>query len=158
MLVCIWIDITFLPQPNFVFLYMLDLFFSIPLHLKIVYKNCVMCIHFSMISVILSFSAHSWLFYGATHSHNGQFPNQRNMLDRGFRQSSLISKTHTLYIRNTLVGNNIPIPRPREVWSKQIQESRIFFLQCVPKTVYVNYIKMDHAWDPARPLTKHITL
>ena len=24
------------------------------------------------------------------------------MLDRGFRQSSLISKTHTLYIRNTL--------------------------------------------------------
>jgi len=102
MLVCIWIDITFLPQPNFVFLYMLDLFFSIPLHLKIVYKNCVMCIHFSMISVILSFSAHSWLFYGATHSHNGQFPNQRNMLDRGFRQSSLISKTHTLYIQNTL--------------------------------------------------------
>jgi len=30
----------------------------------------------------------------------------------------------------SLAGNNLPNPSPRKVWSKQIQESRTFFLQC----------------------------
>jgi len=36
----------------------------------------------------------------------------------------------------SLAGNNIPIPRPRKVWSKQIQESRNFFLQFVSVRVW----------------------
>jgi len=101
-------DILFLPQPYFVFLLMLDWFFSIPLHLKIVYQNCVKCRHFSMNSDILSFSAHSSLLYGATYSHNSQFPNQRNVSDLGFRQSSLIFKTHT-FIQDTLVEGRVKL-------------------------------------------------
>jgi len=31
----------------------------------------------------------------------------------------------------SLAGNNKLIPRPRKVWSKHIQESRNFFLQCM---------------------------
>ena len=44
----------------------------------------------------------------------------------------------------SLAGKNLPNPSTRKVWSKQIQESRKFFLQCsikyVKKKIFYKYL------------------
>jgi hypothetical protein len=44
--------------------------------------------------------------------------------------------------RLSLAGNTLPNPGPRQVWSKQIQESRKFCIQCTVVTkVMVNLLR-----------------
>jgi len=41
------------------------------------------------------------------------------------------SPARILLTKLSLAVNNLPCPSPRKVWSKQIQESYTFFLQCI---------------------------
>jgi len=71
-----------------------------------------MCRHFSMTSDIFSFSAQSPTLYGATYSHNSQFPNQRNIL--GWRGGCVFRSILVWRI----VASNSPMPlcSPESEW------------------------------------------